>query len=205
MLELVISVVIATVLLGSVGVTVMRADRAFRATQSSAETERVCERVLERIAREFLDADRNSITLTPAAPLLGTSVSFRRAQGWNAGAMELSPQRRVRFELDPAELNDGLDNDADGSIDEGRITIEMDTSVAGGALILVDGVREFSADELANGLDDNGDLRVDEPGFFATYDAVSSTLFLRLTLERRDSDGVLVARTAQLSVRLRNG
>jgi len=205
LLELVIAIVLATMLFGAAAVTILRADKAFEETESGAETERLCERALERIAREFMDADRSSLALTPAAPLQATSVSYRRAQGWAGGALVLGATRRIRFQLDPAETVNGIDDDGDGSIDEGVVVLDLDVAGGGTSVSLVSGVRALNAGELANGADDNGDGRIDEPGFFAEYDAATATLLLRLTIERRGLEGRLVSRSAQLSVRVRNG
>lgn len=206
LLETLIAVLVATALIGAVGLTLQRADRAFQESQAGAETERLCERALERLAREFVDADRNSITLLPAAPLPATTLQLRRTQGWSAGSLVLGGPRRLRFELDPAETDDGLDNDGDGHVDEGRVVLTTELGTAAeNTLTLVENVRALAAGETADGADENGDGRVDEPGFFGEFDAASSTLRLRLTLERRAPDGGPVVRSAQISVRIRNG
>lgn len=205
LLELAIAAVIVAMMFGAVAITVLRADGAYREAELGAEVERDSERALERVAREFMDAARTSVTLTPAAPLQGTSISYRRATGWGGGALQLSPTRRIRFELDAAELADGLDNDGDGLADEGRVVLATDVVGGGTQAVLVTGVAALTQGELDNGADDNGDGRIDEPGFFADFDAATSTLFLSLTLATRADDGRVVTRAARLSVRIRNG
>lgn len=205
LLELAIAAVIVAMMFGAVAITVLRADGAYREAELGAEVERDSEPALERVAREFMDAARTTVTLTPAAPLQGTSISYRRATGWGGGALQLSPTRRIRFELDPAELADGLDNDGDGLVDEGRVVLSTDVAGGGTQAVLVTGVAALTQGELDNGADDNGDGRIDEPGFFAEFDAATSTLFLSLTLATRADDGRVVTRAARLSVRIRNG
>jgi len=205
LLELAIAAVIVAMMFGAVAITVLRADGAYREAELGAEVERDSERALERVAREFMDAARTSVALTPAAPLQSTSVSYRRATGWGGGALQLSPTRRVRFELDPGEIADRLDNDGDGLVDEGRVVLATDVAGAGTQAVLVTDVAALTQGEVENGADDNGDGRIDEPGFFAEFDAATSTLFLSLTLATRADDGRVVTRAARLSVRIRNG
>lgn len=205
LLELSIAVVISAMLFGAAAVTILRADSAYREAEAGAEAERACEQALERVAREFMNAERTSLALTPAAPLPGASIAFRRAQGWAGGVLQLGPQRRIRFERDAAEFADGIDNDGDALADEGALILTPDTGAAGGDVVLVNAVAALGAGELANGADDDGDGLVDEPGFFALFDAASGTLTLNLTVERRGPRGRVLVRSAQISVRVRNG
>jgi hypothetical protein len=136
--------------------------------------------------------------------LPSTSLSFRAAEGWAGGALQLGPQRRLRFERDAAEFADGLDNDGDGLVDEGALIFTTDVA-AGAEVALVSGVAEMAEGELANGADDDGDGLVDEPGFFVQWDAASGTLTLELTLERLAPRRRRVLRSSQSAVRIRNG
>lgn len=205
LLELAIAVVISAMLFGAAAITVLRADSAYREAEAGAETERSCEQALERIGREFMNAERTSLALTPGGLLPATTIGYRRAQGWAAGVLQLGPERRIRFERDATEFADGLDNDRDGLVDEGVLILTPDAAAVGADVVLVTGVARLSAGELPNGIDDDGDGLVDEPGFFAQFDAATGTLTLNLTLERRGPRGRIVVRSGQLSVRIRNG
>ncbi len=204
LLELAIAVVISATLFGAAAITVLRADAAYREAEVGAEAERLCEQTLERLAREFMNAERASLALTPAAPLPSTLISFRRAEGLAGGLVQLGDQRRVRFQRDAAELGDGADNDGDGLVDEGALVLTIDVA-AGTDVVLVNGVARMDAGEVANGLDDDGDGLVDEPGFFAQFDAATGTLTFNLTLERRAPRNRRAVRSGQIAVRVRNG
>lgn len=204
LLELAIAVVISAILFGAAAITVLRADAAFRETEVGAEAQRLCEQTLERVARELMNADRSSLAFAPAPPQPSVGVSYRRAEGWAGGVLQLGPQRRVRFVRDAGEFVDGLDNDGDGLVDEGALILTTDVA-AGDDVVLVNGVAEMGAGELANGADDDGDGLVDEPGFFMLWDAASATLTIELTLERLAPRQRRSVRSGQIAVRIRNG
>jgi hypothetical protein len=63
-------------------------------------------------------------------------------------------------------------------------------------------VRELLAGELDNGMDDNGNGLVDEPGFFLRRQG--ATLSAQMTLERVDREGRPIVRTSRSSTKLRN-
>ncbi len=204
LLELAIAVVISAILFGATAITVLRADAAYREAEVGAEAQRLCEQTLDRVARELMNADRSSLVFAPAAPLPATSVSYRRAEGWAGGVLQLGPQRRVRFVRDAGELADGLDNDGDGLVDEGALVLSTDVA-AGVEVVLVNGVSALGAGELANGGDDDGDGLIDEPGFVVLWDAATGTLTIELTLERLAPGRRSIVRSGQIAVRIRNG
>jgi hypothetical protein len=53
-----------------------------------------------------------------------------------------------------------------------------------------------------NGVDDNGNGLIDETGFCIDFD--ENVINVRLTIERMTPDGVLLARTTERAIRLRN-
>lgn len=125
------------------------------------------------------------------------------------GAMRASTGRitwsatRVEFRLEPGEVDDGLDNDGNGLVDEGELVLVRD---AGGAdeleIVLANGVREHLEGELPNGVDDNDNGLVDERGI--TFERVGSDLRIRLTLETTGRDGRILTRTLETTAWSRN-
>ena len=119
------------------------------------------------------------------------------------GVLTFSSFGRLGFQYDAGEVDDGIDNDGDGLIDEGVFFLERDS---GGAnqrrIVLAKNVRELLQGEAPNAVDDNGNGLVDEPGFVASI--VGDVVTLRLTIEETTPEGGLVTRTADSSVRLRN-
>ena len=204
LVETAIGATVMVMLLGLVALAVQRAGGAFRSGMDAGSTNAATQRAVERIARQFMDADRSSLVFAPTAPFAASSIEFARCQGFNAGALLLGPRQRVRFEYDVGELDDGRDNDGDGLIDEGRVVLNTDIGGGGRDVVLVEDVRELLQGESADGTDENGNGLADECGFSATYDPLTFTLTLRLTVETPGSDGGRVVRTAETAIRIRN-
>ena len=61
---------------------------------------------------------------------------------------------------------------------------------------------EFLEGELENGLDDNGNGLVDERGF--AVERIGETYMVRLTVQRRTTEGQFLTRTARASTNPRN-
>jgi hypothetical protein len=105
--------------------------------------------------------------------------------------------------LEDGELDDGVDNNGNGLVDERKLLMTREPE--GGEPLtsaLAHGVRELAEGETANGLDDNGNGLKDEAGL--SFERKNGRLIVRLSLEQRDGEGHLLVRSLQTSVRLRN-
>ena len=115
----------------------------------------------------------------------------------------LSDDSKKSLYDETGEIDDGLDNNGNGLVDEGRVVL---TENLGGAderdRILARRVRELLEGELDNGVDDNGNGLVDEKGF--SFERMGESLVIRMTMERIDVGQRTIERSAQTSVRLRN-
>jgi len=159
------------------------------------------------MAHEIGNAGRGSLfpnpQPVPGIQGLGTSTLDFQACVGTAGKVPLfGPVQRLALELEPSELDNGLDDDADGLVDEGLVT--WTTDLGGPSprrAVLATGVGELLEGELANGADDNGNGLTDEPGL--VFDADGERLILRLTLQRTN-DGRVSVRTSETSILLRN-
>jgi hypothetical protein len=200
LVETLVSVAIGALLFSVAGLAMVRTNSTFRVTESVGEAERLAERSIQTIAREFRDVNRNDVVV--AATLDG--IEYRRIEGIDGETVTKTPLRRVRLEVDPRDANDGIDNDRDGRVDEKRVVLATDTSGGGTEAVLVEHVRELLEGELPNGLDDNGNGLVDEPGFCVTYDVLTGVVTLRLTVERSAPESLTVVRTTETATRLRN-
>jgi hypothetical protein len=203
LLEIVIAASVLLMLLGAVGNTVLTGGNAFKQGLSSAVLEGQARRMLERIAMEFSDVDRSSLAPNPLAPFGATSVQFARCQGFAAGAMLVGPTRRIALVLEAGELDNGIDDNGNGLIDERRVVLIPDITRPTETVGLGGFVRELAEGELPNGLDDNGDGLRDEAGLSFRHDG-NGTITISLSLERFDARGRLVTRTLRTSVRMRN-
>ena len=89
-------------------------------------------RLIDRIGREFLAASRSSLVLTPPTAFGGVpddggiQADYRPATGFAGGALQLDPLHSIRLVYAPGEIDDGLDNNGNGLVDECRIVILPD-------------------------------------------------------------------------------
>ena len=210
MVELLISALIMTSVLGAIGITVMAGSRSYEEGVARADVDGQARRLVSRIAEEFLTASR--ATLDDGAPPWSGGTEdegdveyrYRQVQGGAGGVAQLSPQRRVRLDYAQGEIDDGADNNGNGLVDECRILLTLDTGTV--TEIAIGGfVREFLEDEDGgNDADDNFNGLDDERGLCMTFDPDTNTVMVRWTIERLTSQGRLVTSTAETSVLIRH-
>jgi len=204
LVEMLIASAIIAVIMGAIGVTVLRGKENFRQGVTSAVLEARGRRVLERMVTELQSAETASLNPMPNPPLGSSSLRFRASAGYNGTAKLWTPWSRIAFVPDPRDPVDGVDNDGDGMIDEGRVVLVRDDGGPGQVQItLANHVSKLLEGEKANVADDNGNGLVDEAGLSFTIDG-NQTLTIRLTLGARDPRGRTMLRTVQTSVRTRN-
>lgn len=211
MVELLIAAVIMTTVLGAIGATVLTGTRNYEEGVARADVDAQARRLVSRIAQEFMTASTGSCL--PGAGMWSGgdedegAVEFRylQVQGAAAGNPLYSTQRRIRLDYVQGELDDGVDNNGNGLVDECRILLTQDTAGGGPEVAIGGFVREFLEGETGgNDIDDNGNGLADERGLCMTFDADTNTLMVRLTIERLTSQGRRVTSTAETSVLLRN-
>jgi hypothetical protein len=123
--------------------------------------------------------------------------------GTAGGVTVWGPTGRIEFQYRPRELNDGKDNDRDGFVDDGRVVWTSNVGLpTQRSTVWADYVSEYLQGESPNGVDDNGNGIVDESGLCFTVDGTS--ILARLTLQARDSSGVLLRRTVSARIFFRN-
>jgi type II secretory pathway pseudopilin PulG len=204
LVETLIATTAAALLMGLVAVTVQRANGLFQEAGTASGADTAVQRAVERIARELMQADRGSLTFAPN-PITGAdTLTYRRASAGAAGGVVLGPLQQLRWERSVGELDDGLDNDGDGLVDEGRVVLSTDIAGLGPDVVLVEGVSERLEGEFADAVDNNGNGLIDERGLVMTFDAGTSTVTVRLTVARVAANGRIVERTATTTVRIRN-
>lgn len=155
--------------------------------------------LLAKIERELVQAGRE--TLVPASPGGEGSLSYRQAFGYEDGIVQWGSPLRIEFR--PDEVQDGVDNDADGFVDEGRIVLVRNAGTAAETEVaLASGICSYLDGEVPNGLDDNGNGLVDERGL--CFQLQGESIVIRLSVEGRDSKGRVMVRTVTTAVRPRN-
>ena len=81
LVEALFTVLILALLMGAIGMSVQRGSGTYGQGVATAEVEAQARRMVERIAREFPDAARSTLQVTPPDPLAGRSVAYERVQG----------------------------------------------------------------------------------------------------------------------------
>lgn len=132
--------------------------------------------LLDRIAAETADA--GITTLVPAFPNGSTTLAFRRNTGYAGGAIVFGAPITYAFVYEPGELNNGIDDNGDGRIDEGRLV----RTENGDPVIL-------SRDLAENGI---------------TFTQTGNTIRVILTIEKVDEKRQVVRYTRETTIQIRN-
>ena len=203
LLEALVAAILITVIFGALSAMMKSGTDAFHQGVSSSTTESTARRGIDRITREFSSAEGAQL-LPQMIPTLGSStLTFHRSTGAVGGVIVWGNNRTIQFEMDASEADDGLDNDGDGLIDEGRVVLTENVGLPNQqTIVLCPNVREYLEGEIPNGLDDNGNGLIDEQGL--SFSMVGTTLVVRLTVERANQAGRRTWRTLETSVWVRN-
>ncbi len=203
LVELVVSLVIASLLATGAVMAAGQSQEAYRDTQQRSSMEARLRRGLERARRELVDTGETVLVPDPSGDLGTGNLAFRRPLGLDDDEIEWGPAQRLCFQYEPGEADDGADNDGDGLVDEGELVLVRDEGEPGEQrVVLCKSVRERLEGELANLADDNGNGVQDEGGF--NVHRVGDVLFLRLTVEEAHPVSGSIQRTLTTAVRLRN-
>lgn len=204
LVEIMVVVTVMAIFLTGVGLVSLRTSGAFEEGSRSAELDAGLHRALETIVRELEDAGRNELTPDPVAPLGAESMDFRALENDDAGELVWSPQRRIAWEREPGEADDGFDNDGDGLIDEGRVVwSELPGQPDERRRVLVSGVPEFDPQESVDFDDDDGDGLIDERGF--AFLIQGDVLSVQLSVGGVDEGGRVRTRSAGTSIHVHIG
>ena len=197
--SLVILAVVGGLSLQAVGVT----SRASAATTFQSELTQRAHRTIGYLARQLQEARGASLVPVPDEPF-GTSVlTFQCAEVPDTEEIVWGANRRIELVPSPGDPRDGRDNDHDGFVDEHELRIVHEVGTPGErTTVLARNVAALLAGETDNGLDDNENGLVDEPGFCISQR--DGLLNLRLSLQGKDPDGRIVTRTVEMTVWPRN-
>lgn len=118
LLELSIASVVLLIVLGAMVRALTSGSSAFEEGTSVAEADANAQRLLDRIADELRDADFSTFAPPATAPFGSDSLTFNRGRGWAAGALVHGPTQILRSVIDTGELDNGVDDNGNGLIDE---------------------------------------------------------------------------------------
>lgn len=204
LVEVLISVTFLALLAGTIASMTTLGARSYNSSSVGSHLVLSARRALDRITDELGLADAADLAILPGRPLWDDRVEFDRVSDVDGADGSVSWTRtRIALEYAPGELNDGVDNDGNGLVDD---RVVMLTTDLGGPnerrRVLVRNVAEFHERERENALDDNGNGLADERGL--CFDRVGNVLTIRLTLQRADGDGRTVSQTLTTAMRMRN-
>ena len=178
--------------------------RAFEQNNSAAQLDALARRTLERVAVELTPAVRTSLAPNAQGPLGTSTLAFRVSQGVAGGVLQTSSLTQLRWQQDPDDANDGIDNDGDGAVDEGEIVLTRNLGDADEiSTVIARDVAEYLEGETANLADDNGNGLTDERGFSISADA-DGTVTIRISFITLDPDRRVTWRTVETGVHMRN-
>jgi hypothetical protein len=203
LVELAMAAAILTVALGSLALVGKSSAGALGQGTSQAELDAHLRRTVARIGEELLPSGLAVITPAAQAPDGSAELTYRKSGGPANGRNTWGPARRFAFVYEKGELDDGLDNNGNGLVDEGVVEWTIDVGTPGEQkVILCHGVRELDLREEDNDLDDDGDGLVDERGF--AFQRSGNVLRLSLALERLDAERRSITRGLETTVQPRN-
>lgn len=186
------------IVIGSLTMMAQASDRAFQTGATIAHLEARASATIGHIIKELAIA-QHPAGLGPD----GDVVDYVQAVDFVGGEPELTLPRRLAFEYEAGEIDDGVDNNGNGLVDEGQLILTEDVGApTERRRVLTRWVSELLEGEIENGIDDNGNGLIDERGF--TVVRAGETITIMLSLQRMSSGGRLINRSSVTSIRLRN-
>jgi prepilin-type N-terminal cleavage/methylation domain-containing protein len=204
LIEMIITASLLVAIAGSVATVCLRADQACRASCLEVAVDTKARRALDRITAELTTVGAGVLVPNPTSQFGTDTLTFQTPTNFVGGAAVWGTQSRIAFEYEAGEINDGVDNNGNGLVDEGRVVFTRNVGAGNEQrVILCDNVREYLQGEPPpNGVDDNGNGVIDEHGF--NIRRVGNVLTIRLSLEGRNPGQPAYVRTLETSISLRN-
>jgi hypothetical protein len=200
-----ISLVLGGTVAASAALLLTTTARAYGTASTAFDVEAAGGRALHDVCRILRRASVDNVIPTGiAAPLNLSEIEFRVGVGVNNSKIVWGDVESIRFEYGPEDPDDGLDNDGDGFVDEGRIVHLIRPGAADEQrIVLCNNVLEALAGEVpGNVFDDNGNGLEDEAGL--SFDFEDGHLNVRLSVGRLDPEGRPIVRTFEQVVAFRN-
>jgi prepilin-type N-terminal cleavage/methylation domain-containing protein len=205
LLELVVTVAILGLVLTSLGLVQSRSSKESMVLRARAVAESRVRRTLDAVAAELTAVGRSLLLPDPTTVFGASTVTFQHPMGVsNAGLVLWGTASRLSLELDPRELNNGVDDDGDGLIDEQQLVFTRDFGTANARrVVLCTNIPELAPGEIAgNGIDDNGNGVVDEAGF--NIRRIGDLLSVHLTVLQPYGGNRVASTTLETSIVLHN-
>lgn len=201
--EVLISGCLMASLLLVAGLATERTMDLFRQRRAADAVAASTNRLLQRVTGELKFARQAS--LLPAAPFPEglSSLSFQKCLGVQGGAVAWSSRFNLAWELETGEVEDGVDNNGNGLIDEGQLVWTQNEGQADEQRVVwAHGLCALLPGETLDNTDEDGDGLIDERGLCFSMDA--DVLTIRIGLQGLGPDGNRITRVLETSVLLRN-
>lgn len=203
LLEMMIALSVMSAMLGIGIVATQSTQSLMDQSVATGILEAKASRAINRIAREVGGASASTLFPARSAPESSEWLRVQRVDGWSGNDPQWSNDFEIRLVYEPTEVDNGVDDDGDGLIDECRILLVTDVGLATErSITIATQVAEYLEREIPDVDDDNGNGLEDERGLCFAVDG--SVVEIRLTMVGLGSDGNTIWRTLETSVGLRN-
>ncbi len=204
LIEMLISVAIMAFILGAMALVQTRSQATSKETMGKTMSEMRARRALDRVVTELTGVSHSLLFPDPTSNLGTSTLTYQHPTGVDAvGNVTYDVPSRLTLQLAPGEIDNGIDDDNDGLIDERQLILTRNYGTLNAqSVVLCSGIPRYLEGEVANGLDDNGNGLIDEPGFNVIR--VGDLLTIRLTVQVPLGGGQIDSTTVQTSITLRN-
>lgn len=187
LIEVLISVSLVSVLLVNTTVLINTTSDATKNTQEQQELDRLASQLLDRIALELMEADKEVTLPQNVAPQHSALINYQSSTGLTNGEVVYSTPSRIQFRLVDSEViwTRNADSPEAQEVVWGRFLSDFLFEESGGNLT-----------------DDNNNGLVDEAGLSFNIDG--SSVLIRLTLEKETEDNRLITAQAWTRATFRN-
>jgi len=209
LLEVVFSVALLGTIMMLTGLVSTTGQNAYQGTSAASALNAKVKLTIDRIAMEMQLASVGTFVPTLDGVVTDTSViSFQQLVDIQDGVPVYggpTPDEvmAIQFLIGAGEVADGADNNGNGLVDEMRVVLVRDVGTAlQSRVTLCNDVSSLLEGEVLGGGDENGNGLTDEGGF--VLERNGEVLTIRLSLEGVSADGVVLVRTGETAIRLRN-
>ncbi|MCA9320150.1 MAG: hypothetical protein KDB53_05420 [Planctomycetes bacterium] len=204
LLDMVVALMILAIVLSGLYAWLYSTTRAAGTVTVRTNLNLEATRAVEKVSREILSAGVSTLfPSNPSAPLGTSQLTYQKGQGWGASGKVWSAPMRIELRFANGEIDDGIDNNGDGLVDEGTVYLILDANLATEReMPIATNVKEYFGDEEPNAIDDNDNGLVDERGL--SFELRDDQLTIRLSLIGVLPGGSIIRSDVEQSVRMRN-
>jgi len=200
-LEITIDVTIMSVFLTALALFGSSSSGFMASKTEQSDVESRVRRIIIKMTQELMPTGLGALGPDPL-PQLGDRLEYRKSIGVTNGVRVWGDSHRLEFRYEQGEVDDGLDNNGNGLVDEGVVLWTRSIDGVEQGVVWCHGVRECLEGEEDNGVDDNGNGFVDESGL--SFEVLEDRIVVRLTVERASAEGMPYVQTLSTSIQPRN-